>query len=650
MLKSQSSAPLITDANGNSGFAGPNGRIPVAEISAPGADVLASKQFPYLFNLTRKALNTSASPTFTTTPTPATEVFVDFNRGSDANDGSTRFKAKKNISALSTQAYGPGSVIALASDSTWELLGTLFATSAVNASNWVGSAGNPLLVTAYDAAGHTGLKPTLTQCWRPAASEWTWDAAMNAWLWQPTTTVFPTAGTCVFFGASRIAGIDAHQDYDSKTTVPALFGDRQFTHKQDYTTVRKLWVWAPSNVNPTDYYGGVMFSFPARGPFVTTTTGLSNTIIDGLKFMDTASGITINPAANSGANVITGLVVKNCETYRAGLLHFSSNETAAHDIVVKNNKGVELPAYLVKLSGGGSSTLKYDIHSNDVQGCNRQTSNMAAFYVQTVSPNLGDSKLHHNYVKDAWNGVGTELGAGFGSPYDGAAYYFDIGSSKSIAYANIAERCHVAFQTNSARTVQLIANMALDCNVLSTSTDAISVGSNDVMVAHNTYINRLPDVNQLKRGTSSSPNFGISNWFENPVSSTIRVFNNALYRAAPVAGYEAIRVAGEAAATKYVAGNAISGWSGGSTLANAGVAGAYAVARSLDGTAVLDITSSAIVVNGGGGNWFESGTVVPAANSPLTKAGVRYIDSLIDAAGVSYARIPTVGALEYAPA
>ena len=41
------------------------------EIGAPGSDVLASKAFPYLNNVTRKALNVTTFPAFTTTPTAA---------------------------------------------------------------------------------------------------------------------------------------------------------------------------------------------------------------------------------------------------------------------------------------------------------------------------------------------------------------------------------------------------------------------------------------------------------------------------------------------------------------------------------------------------------------------------------------------------
>jgi hypothetical protein len=634
-------AMLEVDSSSNiAGLVGPNGVMSLAEIGAPGSDVLASKAFPHHFRVTRKALNTATAPAFTTTPTAATEIYVDFNRGADANPG-TRALPKKNLSALSTTTIGAGSVVALASDSVWTLLGSQASSGAITADNWMGNQANPLLITAYDPAGHTGTKPTISMGHAPAASEWTWDATMSAWLWQPTNAALhPDAGMAVFFGPARLHGIDVFQDANGKAqaSLPPLFGDLQFAHKTDFASSNKVWVWAPSTQNPTDYYGGIWLTMTARGVFSTGFMGLSNTIIDGLKFKDTGVGIYVAIGSNSGANIHTGLVVKNCEAERSSLLLMSSSEVAAHSVTVNNNKGNDLPATLVKVSGVG--TLAYNVHSNEVKGCNRQCSTMAAFYMQTAAANLGDAKLHHNYVADAWNGVGAELNtngrSGFGAPFDGTAYYFDLGSSKSVAYANISERCHVAIQTNSAKTVQVIGHIALDCNVLSTSTDAGSAGSNDVTIAHCTYINRLPDLNQLKRGTSSSPKIGISNWFETLTGNTIRVFNNALYRTVPVTDFEAIRVANEAG-TKFVAGNAVSGWT----------QGVKALSRAIDGSVSTDITSTAITVSGSGDAWFEPGSAVPTSASPLTKAGVRYIDGLMDATGVSYGRIPSIGAVVY---
>lgn len=630
----------ILDANGNpTSIAGPNGRTSIPEVAAPGADVIASKQFPYLFNLTRKALNVATLPPFTNTPTAATEIYIDFNRGLDTNPG-TRTLPKKNLSVLSGNTYGAGTVIALASDSQWDIVSTLAGTGALDANNWVGSVGSPILITAYDPAGHTGTKPTITFGYQPAANEWTWDATMNAWRWSPQASIYPDAGMAVFLGPAKLQGTDVWQDANGKAlgSLPPLFGDLQFGHRTDYNTVRNVWVYAPSTTNPTDYYGGVVISVNARGAFKSSWTGLSNTVIDGIKFKDTACGVWVNVGANAGANVHTGLVIKNCEAERSGLFLWVSSENAAHSVTLTNNKGSNLPSSLIKMSGLG--TLAYNVHSNEVKGCNRQVSSMAAFYVQTACANLGDGKLHHNYVSDAWNGVGTEFNtngrSGFGAPYDGSAYYFDLGGNKNVAYANIAERCHVGFQTNSAKTVQLISNITLDCNVFSTSTDAGAAGSNDVTVAHNTYINRLPDINQLKRGTSSSPKLGISNWFENAASSSIRVFNNALHRAVPITDFEAIRVANEAG-TKFVAGNAVSGWT----------QGTKALSRSIDGLTSTDITATAISVTGSGDTWFESGSAVPTSASPLTKAGVRYIDGLMDATGTPYARIPTIGAVVY---
>lgn len=650
-------AQIVKDATGAAiGIQGPDGnRIPFAELQAnSSANPIASKSLPSHFKYSRRALNTAVSGTFTTTPTAATEIYIDFNRGNDANPG-TRASPKKNLSVLSNASFGAGSVIALASDSVWDIVATSATLGAVIVDSIKGTNGNPALITAYDPAGHTGTKPTIMYSYQPASNEWTWDATYHVWRWSAPAGINPAGDMCAFFGPSKLAGVSVWQD-NTKGTLPYLFGDRQFGCRTDYSTYRYVYVWAPSNTDPTTYYGGVRLCLNARGLFTTGWQGFQYTTIDGLKFAYSSTGIYVNPNSGSGAH--NGLVVQNCETDHAQLFKWYSDENAAHGFTIANNSGAETPGAFVHASeSSNGGTVAYDIYGNSIKGCNRQYSAMAGVYIQVKTASLGSGKVHHNYIADGWNGVGTELngmagaalGGGYGSPFDGSAVYFDLGSNNGLAFGNIIERCHVAMQTNSAKTVQLIGNIAIDCNILSTSTDAGYVGSNDVTVAHNTYINRLSDTNQLKRGTTSDPRFGIANWYENPTASAIRVFNNALYRSAPVTGIDAIRVANEAG-TKYVGGNAISGWAGGNTDHGGNV---YALARDIDDSTRTDLTATGINVNGYtnpaqvGSTWFEGTTAVPAANSPLIKAGNRYTEGLYDLTGTPFPRIPGIGALVY---
>lgn len=633
---------VTTDATGNSSsLRGPDGnRLPLSEAYSP-----ASKGFPYIYKATRKTLNT-ATPTFTNTPTAATEVYIDFNRGSDANPG-TRALPKKNLSVISSQTYGAGSVIALASDSVFDLVSTNSTDAKIVCDNIAGTVSGQALITAYDAAGHTGTKPIIMFGYKPAANEWVWDATYNAWAYSTPAGQPPEPDMCAFFGALNLQGTNAWQDPNTKGSLPPLFGDLQFGCKNNGSTIQKIYVWAPPATDPTTYYGGIRLCSNARGALHTGFNGLKYTTIDGIKFQFVASGIQVKTSGTAHA----GLIVKNCEADRAGLLLYHLGAAITGQFTAFQNTGTNIPVFFIRSSGIAAATHSYDIYTNRVIGGNRQYSAQAAFYMQTNCLALGDGKVHHNYISDMWNGVGTEFNGqnganvGYGAAYDGTAIYFDSGAHNNVAFGNVIEHCHVAMQTNSAKTAQLIGNIAIDCNVLSTSTDAASKGSNDVTVAHNTYINRLPDINQLKKGTSSDARFGISNWYEVATSSAIRVFNNALYRAAPVAGFEAIRVSNEVP-TQYVAGNAVSGWT---QTVKALSRNITAVGTTPDGSTIKDITATAISTTADGSAWFEGTTSAPLSTSPLRLAGVRYIDGLADMTGTAFERIPTIGALEYTP-
>ncbi|MRW88861.1 hypothetical protein GJ699_02565 [Duganella sp. FT80W] len=592
-----------------------------------------SKRLPMFYVRTRKELK-SATFTHTNTPTAApTEIYIDFNRGLDTNPG-TRYSPKKNPSSISGQSIGGNSLILFATDSLWDIVATSAASNIIDVQNMKGTSGNRLYIGAYDPAGHTGLKPTFTYGYEPAAGDWVWSATYNAWE-LTIATASPQQDMACFFGTAKIAGTNAWQG-----NHPPLFGDLQYGFITG--SPGKLYVWAPSTQNPTSYYGKVRTCPNTRGLFHNVWQGLQYTTIENLHFQDMAAGISNNVSSGAGAHV--GLDVRNCEVDRGQLLGWFSGSAGAHSFTASNNIGRDCGSSLIKASqnsNGGTHT--YDMSYNKIYGCNKQQSAHGGFYFQLVSAALGDGRIHHNYIRDAWNGTGTELnnsaqgaGSGYGSPFDGCGVYFDVTSDKCVAYANIVEHSHVGLQANSAKQMQFLSNITIDCNVHCTVTDD-GTGGNDVVVAHGTYINNLVDTNQLKRGTTSDPRRGISVWFKPATAGSVRVFNNALHRTASVAGQPAIRIEADSP-TKYCAGNAISGWSDAAKVQEI----------SLTGTnPTLDLTATAAVLTSGGATWFDGATAVPIAGGPLVNAGVRHIDGLYDVTGTAYERLPTIGAVEY---
>lgn len=580
------------------------------------SDDLKTLGFPYIGRLTGRLLTSGV----TATPTSllsGTEVYIDFNRGNDANPG-TRSQPKKNLSVLNNANYGAGSVIALASDSEW------IVNAHVNCANIKGASGNPVIVTAYDPAGHSGTKPRISYRFATVAGDWTYDAGRNGWRYNAPNYVGPM--TAVFFGSALLHGLRIWQD----TNQPAFTADLQFGARTDYSTYSEIWVYAPAGTNPVDYYGGVTVCPAHRGMFYTSWDGMIYTEFDGLEFFDSAVGIAAAPASSAPGHA--GLVVKNCTAKRSNLLEFASSSTNAHSFQAFDNIGQDLPSSFVKF--GGQGTFTADVTRNSVDGCNVQYGAQAAFYVQAVAATLGDVKVHRNYIKGAINGTGSEIGVGYGCPFDGAAIYADLGANRVLFYANVMERCGKPIQTNSARTVQVISNVMIDCELVSSHTDAGNVGNNNVTFAHNTWVSSLP-VGTLKIGRSAGSQSGVATWFESSTGgNTLRMINNALISSFTRTGV-AMRVAAEAA-TQTVAGNAIAGWSNAQGLVQE---------RALLNGTVTDRTAAAAVITSGTvESWFEAG-VTPGLTSPLNSAGSRALAGLKDLNGDDFERFPTIGAV-----
>lgn len=609
---------LQTDKEGNLSEAGKAAvRGAVGFRSADDQRTLA---FPHIGRLTGRSLTTS----ITATPlalASGTEIYIDFNRGSDANPG-TRTQPKKSISVLHNQNYGAGTVIALASDSLWDV------STHVLCSTMKGSAGNPLIFTGYDPAGNTGTRPRISYKVKTLATDWVYDAARNGWRWTQTPN-YPGPMTVVFFGPLKLHGVRIWQDENH----PAFLGDMQWGVRTNYSTYAEIWVYAPANTNPVDYYGDVYITPGNRATFHSAWDGLSHTEFDGIEFVDQGCGIGVS--SSNGTTAHTGLVVKNCKGTRAQIVEVShpGSNTGAHTFSAYDNVGEDLPVGLIKFGGGGTMTA--EVTRNSVDGCNKQYSALAAIYVQSVATNLGDVKVHRNYIKGAVNGTGSELGAGYGCAFDGAAIYADLGADKTLIYANVMERCGKPIQSNSAKTVQVIANVAIDCEVFSSHTDAGNAGSNNVTVAHNTFVSRLP-VGSIKTGRSVPNGNALSTWFETSTGgNTLRIINNALITSSQRAGV-AVRVAAEAA-TQTVAGNAITGWSDPSGLVQE---------KSLTNSTVTDRTSTgAVITSGSVSSWFKDGGAVPGLDSPLAGAGTRSLVGLRDLNGDEYERFPTIGAV-----
>lgn len=446
---------------------------------------------------------------------------------SDAGTGQSRAAPWANLSKISGLNPGVGAVIYVAADAVFDYVQTWTAYKAYNTAGLItfdnlrGTITQPITIKPYyPRAVAAGTKPIVRWYADTVAGDWTQEAGNGGKIWSLawSRSTAITREMQVYGGVNREIMFNA-PGQDSNLPS-ALSMENQFV--ADGT---KLYVWVPTAANPVTYYGRVCVT-GGNAVFQTFWNGGHYLKIYGLRFED-CYPMKLS-YASSGATDVKGFEMAYCEFYRTVAIYLRNSQTDAtareFETLIHDCDFYSLPHSGIRHSitaGTAGNTQSWQVYRNRVFGANLSASyGGGLLYNQAI----GGTKHHAwgNYGYDCRNGAGEAGARGAGSAQiDGCFIYFDIGSSLSMAWGNIAERCGVGYQSNRAIKAMFVANLAIDCGSFSQHT--ASAGAEDtqeVYIAHNTWLwtGRIAQ-EDLQRG----PNIGgdtVGLWSTWPVFET----------------------------------------------------------------------------------------------------------------------------------
>jgi hypothetical protein len=454
--------------------------------------------------------------------------YIDFNRGSDSNDGSSPDKAWKNLSMAANFAPGAGGGLLLACDSIWELLHTPTISYNLLQTQFNGAAGNRAFITSYKPAGAAGTtKPTIRARMIPQPSDWLWDPTLNGpdgdakgWYIQlnrnsPFWDLWFKVGD-QYVGTTN-QNTDSSQGYGYINTTKLGGFAGQWVNGMNRDTLRFNMDFSGASVqgqypdgspgpaastntriylsglglhtqavgqDPSSIYGpgqivigfGSFFSFYDSGNYC---------VINDLRFEYGGGMITMQGTDNT---VKTGLEIYGCEFYETSIPFRinSGYSTAAntnwkidiHDNVISRFSGPAFAAYGAGISGSYRNNKMYDGNLCSSMGgatyCQIEPSTYSGirdpFYVQ------------YNLVRRMRNGAGN-------NEFDGSCYYADVHDNGTIHLGNLALDSYAAFQCGSGKKSEWYSNIAINCEQFAMFNNAPTIAdNNDYTFANNLFV------------------------------------------------------------------------------------------------------------------------------------------------------------------
>lgn len=386
--------------------------------------------------------------------------YIDNNRGNDSNDGLTKDTAWQNLSKIDDSVAAAGDKFLLADDSTWEYG---LDVRVVPPTTWAGTEKNPVVIDKYNYNDVvTNNKPTIIWNKKIQSNEWTWDAVNNAWFYNVGLTV----GT---FCLVRLNNTWKANKIDNGLPLASVEG----RWDQSGTT---FYLWAPSDIDPTTYYGEVLIS-PNAG-FFTLSTNRNWVTIKNILFKNTGTGVLCfcGGAGNTGVVVdgVDGITV-------SGLIRAAtSGTTGTLQVEVKNCNIKDWGAVAIHgFSANSGCFKKLDLHDNTIID-GMHVYSQGAFYIQ-VKTTGHTTKIYNNKI----NGVN------WGTPdkiFDGCGIYVETGSDNVDVYSNLVTNAYTAFQDNSGATSRWWSNVAIDCRGIMRVSDQEDVDGMNLLFTYNTCI------------------------------------------------------------------------------------------------------------------------------------------------------------------
>ena len=408
------------------------------EAFAQNGSGLTAAQYAQL----QKALRPTNRPL---TPTPT--IYVDPLRGNDNYAGTSAAAPYKTLDKVASLTLLPGTVIALANGALFEQ------TDRVVFRNLNGTPAQRIFLTNYDPGGIPDTLPKIRYRFRPAASDWIWDADRSAWYFpHPRGRKFNYA--YVRFGDGSWGSSYTYEVNKGTISYQAAL-TQAYRHVADQTKFR-MYVYAPADQNPTVFYNGVTIAGDDSGCLLLLRCG-SYVTIENIDFEEAPPLVCVGAFDPMTAN-IAGLEVRNC--HGANVVGLLGSWADAHPYTVQVNvHDCSLQHYSaagVVVANNANACVIEDNWFFDGGKC---CSSAGAVYLQDrkVPSAVGSGTIvQRNFVDTYANGIGDH-------PYDGAGIYCEIYSNNCLIRNNIVINCHTAFQDNSGKSNAFVGNL-LHCD------------------------------------------------------------------------------------------------------------------------------------------------------------------------------------------
>lgn len=434
-----------------------------------------------------------------------TDFFVDPNRGDDSKNGvgvSNAVKTLARLSALNPNPGGGGGIY-LASDGIHRVTANKSTIGSSRCALYLfngASATNRAFLSSYNPPGVTGSnKPQVIASWFAAPGDWTWDSTLHNGAQR---------GWYIQYGYSTVGWNMYVKVADATlavTTNQGTVNGRNINTSANGMTPDTLRYDADSSVggahrlylsgggltqlaDPTTYFGSVEIG---NTGFLIFDCG-QYTVVENLSF---SGGIFLNYQISGVDKQMPGISARSINANWSAdtiILGSTATGTPLMEVDIYNNDFRNLSGPAVQAYGRG---IAGRIHHNTVVTGNLAASQGGSFY--TVSDSLSRTlDIEYNTGDDIRSGVGNNT-------FDGSFCYADTGSTNVRIRWNICKNSYKAYQINNGKYAELIGNVAWNCDVFATCTDAASVNTADYRVVNNTYVG-TSGMNKYPRGADST--------------------------------------------------------------------------------------------------------------------------------------------------
>lgn len=441
--------------------------------------------------------------------------YIDFNRGSDANNGSSPALAWKNLAMAYNFAPGAGGGLYLASDSVWEINPTKAAHNGSTQTQFNGASGNPAFIRPYDPAGIApGGMPTIRYRMFPVPSDWTWDATDNfgypkGWYiqfdwnnltndilvkvgeqWVGTTNQRSTGNK----GFGSING-DYGGSYQGQFVNGMTRNTLRFNidlGKADVggKTTTRLYLSGAGLLNsgagndPSSVFGAGQIMLGLR-PYFYLYNSDTYLQVSGIRCTDGGGLFAIDGNIN---RISTGFEAFGNDFRNVGspmmiISASGSVATTRREVNIHDNTGDQLAgSFLTAFKVGIAGSFHHNRFSNG----NLCSSMGGGVYIQVASSTVSGTAepfvVEYN-VADTWkNGAGNNT-------FDGGCYYCDLGDTGSIFRYNTALNSYVALQCGNGDLSKWIGNTSIHCEKFGMWNNAIDfLQTSDYHIEHNLHI------------------------------------------------------------------------------------------------------------------------------------------------------------------